>query len=440
MNNNYAFLYLTGNCNFETLPDKKQEDLELVSLVSARTGLIGVVVYQIPNCPIVYSSDPSVKLRSEDAVIAWGWKEYLDNYPNYSPQWLARLPMTKAGLQCGRAVEEYLQTNFKWIVGGASKRGWTTWNVGFVSQSILSVAALLPLVPIVPSIQKAIHIQRKSYGGLTWAFKDYFAVNISKYIDSEAFLNLTKMNDPIYHLDALSNLPKYIIYSSDDEFAQFDWTALWYTNITADSKTRLFIPPDSEHSLITGLPDLIPSLIADADAISSGTTNNDELPSIDLLSINTSSAVLTIRLSLPPNYSINDTVVVLRHATTISSVRRDFRWVRHVDYGNSSDNDPCNFPEIYAPSQGDGNCITPIRWRKSTPLRPSNINTSCNNKTILEYVAQAPAPTRDGYWVGYYIEARFPKTHFHLASPGYVYPDIYPFPDCYGSNCVDIPV
>lgn len=53
---------------------------------------------QTPNCHIVYPSDPSKKGRSEDAMIAWAWHEYLVD-PNHDPEWLPRLPMAKGAMK-----------------------------------------------------------------------------------------------------------------------------------------------------------------------------------------------------------------------------------------------------------------------------------------------------------------------------------------------------
>ena len=42
----------------------------------------------------------------------------------------------------------------KWVVGGASKRGWTTWMVGAATcASCPEIAGIFPLVPIVPNLR-----------------------------------------------------------------------------------------------------------------------------------------------------------------------------------------------------------------------------------------------------------------------------------------------
>lgn len=76
---NISVAYLTGNCNHDPKPPAPDdEELLSIDLACHNTGAIGVIVYQIPNCPLVYSSDPSKRGRGEDAMIAWTWKMYLE--------------------------------------------------------------------------------------------------------------------------------------------------------------------------------------------------------------------------------------------------------------------------------------------------------------------------------------------------------------------------
>lgn len=58
------------------------------------------------------------------------WNQFIQNPSR--PEMLPRLPMTKAGVRAMDAVTEFWQGETgevlnKWIVAGASKRGWTAW-------------------------------------------------------------------------------------------------------------------------------------------------------------------------------------------------------------------------------------------------------------------------------------------------------------------------
>ncbi len=71
---------------------------------------ITIDLQDIPNQPIVFSADPKKKRRSEDAMIAFTWAHFIND--TKSPYWLARMPMTKAGV---RAM--YVQHHTELFVG-----------------------------------------------------------------------------------------------------------------------------------------------------------------------------------------------------------------------------------------------------------------------------------------------------------------------------------
>ena len=97
------------------------------------------------------------KGRSEDNIIAWTWKHFM-LYPN-QPDWLLRMPMTKAArlaldLIDIKIQEEKSKLGSVWkdqfedvvdefTVMGASKRGWTTWTIASVDKR---VKAAIPMV------------------------------------------------------------------------------------------------------------------------------------------------------------------------------------------------------------------------------------------------------------------------------------------------------
>ena len=87
------------------------------------------------------------ELRDEDGIIAYTWNHFVLK-DNHSPEWLLRLPMTKAVVKAMDAVTDYAKKALgvsveSYVVGGASKRGWTTWTTGVVDKRC---AAIVPVV------------------------------------------------------------------------------------------------------------------------------------------------------------------------------------------------------------------------------------------------------------------------------------------------------
>ena len=417
---NRATIYITGGCNeHPSMPKKDDEDLLLVDMIAHGTKSIAVALFQIPNCHIIYPSDPTHAHRSEDAMIAWAWKEFL---ATNDTEWLPRFPMAKAAFKAMEAAQDFAsQKQFAnidgWMVAGASKRGWTTWMVGAATcPTCPNVVGLIPLVPIAPSILKDLHHQYQSYGGWTFAFNDYYKANITGDIDTPLFKYAMSLVDPINYSQRLARLPKNVVVSSDDEFMMMEWTNIWWGGIAGE--TLLTIANNAEHSLITGLPEVVSEAICFTNSV----FRNGTRPSFTA-TVDKSSGEITV--TIPSN--VNFTKVVLRHADTFSTKLRDFRWVRLA----SPQNGECKFPEIPLKKSvfGGGNCLAPIIW-SGKDLHATSPG-----------VFKASVPKRAEGWTGFYVEVYFPPDtdlphdQYKLTSPGMVWPQTLPFPDCHGEEC-----
>ena len=416
-----AVSYLTGGCNEgpPKPPADDDEELLLLSDIAAKTGIIGMVVYQLPNCHIVYPSDPSQKRRSEDSMIAWAWRQYLDD-PQHDARWLPRLPMVKAAFSCMRAAEQWahqkgLAEIHGWSVGGASKRGWTTWMVGAAAPVCAwcpKVVAITPLVPIVPYLNHSVHLQHRALGGFTFAFRDYLDAGVLHRFDTPEFAQLLSVVDPSNYLDRLALIPKLAVVSSDDEFMQLDWTEHGWLQIPGE--TKMLVVPNSEHSLATGIPELIKTMGAFIGSVAASQTSADR-PTFTYHKGTNGSLSVNLTSGVEPEH------VYLRHAQTLSNARRDFRWVRLANETTS----PCKLPGIKLKHdvEGGGNCLQPMLWHK--------VKLSKGADGL--YTATPPPPTKDGHYTGYYIEMIYPDQgtgKLQISTPGYAWPDALPYGDC----------
>eukprot|EP01065_Artemidia_motanka_P051274 TRINITY_DN89_c0_g3_i1.p2 TRINITY_DN89_c0_g3~~TRINITY_DN89_c0_g3_i1.p2 ORF type:complete len:534 (+),score=180.00 TRINITY_DN89_c0_g3_i1:72-1604(+) len=416
-----AVIYVTGNCNENPSPPKATDEEPIaVDIMAASTGSIGVVLFQIPNCHLVFESDPKKSRRTEDSLIAWAWHEFL---VTGEPERLPFLPMAKGAMKAMQAVQEWAHEQSiaeidGWMVSGASKRGWTAWMAGAVDcPSCPKVVALAPIVPIVPTLGLDLHHMFKSYGGWTFAFTDYLDVNLTTYLDTQRFNDSMAIIDPINqpYLGRLEKIPKHVVVSSDDEFMMMEWTNIWWNKMLGEK--HLTIANNAEHSMITGVPELLKTVINTIASVWHGGSR----PTWDF-DANQETGVITVKI--PPTQKHGK--VVLRHANTFSTVRRDFRWARLAN----NNTPPCKLPEIHLkkPILFGANCLVPIVWTGTTL-----------NETEPG-VYKASVPTRSAGWTGYYVEAYFAsdqglKTEYRLTTPGMVWPNTYPFPDCSAETC-----
>ena len=81
----YGILYITGGDNGDGPPGAFDEDVLLCVALATEFGVVCSVLYQVPNQPVYFSSDPNNERRSEDAAVAWTWREYMLH--NASSSW-----------------------------------------------------------------------------------------------------------------------------------------------------------------------------------------------------------------------------------------------------------------------------------------------------------------------------------------------------------------
>src|SRR5262249_13704366 len=109
--------------------------LEMATKMQAPVAFL----YDIPNQPLFDGKD-------EDALIAETFVQYLKTKDD---SWPLLFPMVKSVIKAMDAVQAFAKDEWKFevkkfIVSGASKRGWTTWLTGASGDS--RVKAIAPLV------------------------------------------------------------------------------------------------------------------------------------------------------------------------------------------------------------------------------------------------------------------------------------------------------
>ena len=127
------------------------------------------IFLKVPNEKLTFTSDPKQQARGEDAIIAYTWDHFLNN-PN-DADWLLRFPMVKASLRALDTITAFVQKKRPelntqldyYAVSGASKRGWTCWDVGAVDPK--RVMAIAPVVLDAINFVEVEHHEFRSYGG-----------------------------------------------------------------------------------------------------------------------------------------------------------------------------------------------------------------------------------------------------------------------------------
>lgn len=246
-----AFLAVSGGSNDAPMP--KGANFAVTQIAEA-TGSIVAELRNIPNQPLIFHGDG--KPRKEDDLIAYGWNQYLETG---DPTWLPRLPMVKSVVRAMDCLQEWSAQEGakieKFVVGGASKRGWTTWLVGATDPR---VEAIVPIVIDVVNADVSIKHHAAVYGFWANAIGNYYEHRILQRSDHPRMKGIYEIEDPYYYLDRLT-MPKYIINGSGDQFFCPDSSQFYYDDLKGEKHIRYV--PNADHSVDKNI-DSVLSMVA----------------------------------------------------------------------------------------------------------------------------------------------------------------------------------
>lgn len=238
-----AMLFISGGNNERR--DKPGPDPMLLS-IAKETGVVIADLKGIPSEPL-YFKDEDNKRRNEDGIIAYTWDKHLRGGDD---EWPLRLPMTKASVRAMDSVTAFLKSKDggelavdRFIVAGASKRGWTTWTTAAVDKRVIAIAPMvIDLLNMVPSF---IHHWR-AYGFWAPAIQDYTDIRMQEWFLTKEFKKLMKIEEPWEYRDRLT-MPKLIINSAGDDFFLPDSSQFYWDGLKGEKHLRYV--PNTRHNL-----------------------------------------------------------------------------------------------------------------------------------------------------------------------------------------------
>lgn len=238
-----ALLAISGGDNGKTPPTKAPDDMVQIA---RSTGSIVIDLSQIPNQPLTFSNHDG-KPHEEDGIIAFTWAQVMKKG---DPTWSARFPMVKSSKLAMDTAQAFLKSSEggnlnidKFIVAGASKRGWTTWLTAAVDSR---VAAAIPIVIDVLNVEKFMIQHAESYGFWAKALYDYHYNKITEHIGTPEMAMLMKNEDPYMFRKRLT-MPKYVINATGDQFFLPDGSQNYWDELPGDKYLRYV--PNADHSL-----------------------------------------------------------------------------------------------------------------------------------------------------------------------------------------------
>lgn len=237
-----GLLFISGGLNKDGHP-KPNPDL---AAIATATHSIVAELRDVPNQTLTFTGDPYGP-RKEDEIIAYTWRKFLTTGDG---TWPLRLPMTKAAVRAMDTVTSFavsadgggLKVD-RFVVAGASKRGWTTWTTAAVDPRVIAIAPMvIDVLNVVPSFRH----HYNSYGFWATSVKNYYDEKLMDELNSPAYAKLMAIEDPFSYRERFT-MPKLLIYASGDQFFLPDSSKFYFDKLPGEN--HLLYEANADHSL-----------------------------------------------------------------------------------------------------------------------------------------------------------------------------------------------
>ena len=196
------------------------------------------IIKQTPNQPL-YNN------LTEDALISFT----LHNFKNDGDYtWPLLFPMVKSAERAMDAIQEFMKQKFnkdikRFVVSGASKRGWTTWLTGANDKRVVAIA---PMVIDMLNMPVSMNYQIKVWNDYSIQIEDYVKLGIAQDMGSGKGTDIVKMIDPYSYRKTLT-MPKMIFMGTNDEYWPIDNIKNYLDNIPGQNLIHYI--PNVGHSM-----------------------------------------------------------------------------------------------------------------------------------------------------------------------------------------------
>ncbi len=239
-----ALLIITGGHVKDGQPnwaDKDDKFLVGASEVAVKNKAIVAVLKQTPNQPL-YGD------LTEDALISYTLHNFKQD-GDYT--WPLLFPMVKSATRAMDAIQQFAGGKLshpisRFIVSGASKRGWTTWLTGANDSR---VEAIGPMVIDILNMPVNLDYQIKAWKEYSIQIEDYVKLGIPQQAHTEGGNAITTMVDPYTYRKNLT-MPKMIFMGTNDEYWVVDAIKNYYDSIPG--RNMIHYVPNAGHSLGDG--------------------------------------------------------------------------------------------------------------------------------------------------------------------------------------------
>ena len=212
-------------------------DLGLARQLANHARLPVAILFDIPNQPI--------DGRYEDDLIAHTFERYL---ATGDASWPLLFPMAKSALRAmdllEKATNEEGRPIRRFVVTGASKRGWTTWFVGVSGDR--RVAGIAPMVIDNLNLVAQMRHQQEIWNGYSPQIADYTRRGLQQMLDTPMGRKLAEIVDPYSYRQRLKS-PALIVNGANDAYWAVDALSLYWPELPSPKSAILV--PNAGHDL-----------------------------------------------------------------------------------------------------------------------------------------------------------------------------------------------
>lgn len=213
------------------------------SLIASKVKAPVAILLGVPRQPLFDG-------KREDDLIAETFVRYLETGDG---SWPLLFPMVKSLVKAMDAIQEisgekWAEKTEQFIVGGASKRGWTTW---LTAASDPRVMAITPMVIDTLNMQAQLPYQIESFGEPSEQIEPYTKRGLVPLPDTPAAKKLWAMVDPWVYRRKFT-MPKLVVLGNNDRYWTTDALNLYWDDLPGDK--YLSFTPNAGHDLTERTP------------------------------------------------------------------------------------------------------------------------------------------------------------------------------------------
>ncbi len=211
--------------------------------------MLGATLAQSINSPVAVllgiPRQPLFGGKREDDLIAETFIKYLETGDE---SWPLLFPMVKSLVKAMDALQEFTgkeweQRTEKFIVNGASKRGWTAWLTAAADPR---VSAIAPMVIDMLNLTAQLPHQEESFGKISDQIRPYTKRGLIPIKDTAREKKLWAMVDPFTYREKYT-MPKLIVLGNNDPYWTTDALNLYWDEIPGPK--YISYTPNAGHNL-----------------------------------------------------------------------------------------------------------------------------------------------------------------------------------------------